>query len=89
MQYNEKLANYLKSLRIAKGFKLNSFAYKNCIEPSTLSRIENHVLEIKISVLEKISKGYDKTPSELLKDFEKSEFNQSPQSHHESQTRLS
>ena len=74
MQYNEKLADYLKSLREAKGFKLNSFAYKNCIEPSTLSRIENHILEIKISILEKIAYGYDKTPAELLKDFENSEF---------------
>lgn len=74
MQYNEKLACYIKSLREAKGFKLNSFAYKNYIEPSTLSRIENHLLEIKISVLEKIAKGFDKTPAELLKDFETSEL---------------
>lgn len=70
MQYHEKLAKYLKDLRKSKDFKLNSFAYKNFIEPSTLSRIENNLLELKMSVLEKIAKGYDKTPSELLKDFE-------------------
>ncbi len=74
MQYNEKLANYLKFIRKQKYIKLNSFAYKNGIEPSTLSRIENNLLEIKISVLEKIAKGYGKTPSQLLKDFEESEF---------------
>ena len=74
MQYNEKLANYLKFIRKQKYIKLNSFANKNGIEPSTLSRIENNLLEIKISVLEKIAKGYGKTPSQLLKDFEESEF---------------
>lgn len=72
MQYDEKLSKYLKSLRESKNISLNSFAFKNFIEPSTLSRIENNKLEIKISVLEKIAKGYDKTPSELLKDFEDS-----------------
>lgn len=70
MQYSEKLAEYIKSLRISKGIKLNSFAYKYGIEPSTLSRIENKVLELKINVLEKIANAYDKTPSEFLKDFE-------------------
>lgn len=73
MQYNERLSRYLKSLRESKNISLNSFAFKNFIVPSTLSRIENNKLEIKISVLEKIAKGYDKTPSELLKDFEDSQ----------------
>lgn len=70
MQYNQKLSKYLKKIREAKGYKLSSFAYKNGIEPSTLSRVENNLLEIKISVLEKIATGYNKTPAQLLHDFE-------------------
>ena len=73
MQYNFKLADYIKKLREDNKIKLNNFAFKSGIEPSTLSRIENKKLELKISVLEKIAKAYNKTPAEFLKDFE--EFN--------------
>lgn len=49
---------------------LNLFCEENNIEPSTLSRIENGILELKISVLVKIALGLDTTPSVLLADFE-------------------
>jgi transcriptional regulator with XRE-family HTH domain len=70
MQYN-KIGNYIKKKRINLGLSLNSFSVENEIEPSTLSRIENSKLELKISVLEKIAKGFNQTPSEFLKKFEK------------------
>jgi len=70
MQYHELLAKFIKELREENQFSLNSFAFTNEIEPSTLSRIENGKLEIKISVLSKIANGFNKTPSEFLKSFE-------------------
>lgn len=70
MQYQEKLAEYIRGLRESKKISLNSFAFKNGIEPSTLSRIENGQLELKISNLEKIANGFGLKPSEFLKTFE-------------------
>jgi transcriptional regulator with XRE-family HTH domain len=70
MQYN-KIGNYIKRKRINLGVSLNSFSVENEIEPSTLSRIENSKLELKISVLEKIANGFNQTPSEFLLEFEK------------------
>ena len=70
MQYHELLAKFIKELREEKGTSLNSFSYLNGIEPSTMSRIENAKLEIKVSMLLKIAKGFELKPSELLKIFE-------------------
>jgi transcriptional regulator with XRE-family HTH domain len=70
MQYHELLAEFIKAKRQEKKVSLNSFAIVNGIEPSTLSRIENHKLEIKIPVLFQIAEGFDMSPSELLKEFE-------------------
>ena len=73
MQYQEKLAQFIRDLRESKKISLNSFAFKNCIEPSTLSRIEKGLLELKISNLEKIAGGFNLTPAEFLKMFEEGE----------------
>lgn len=70
MQYKRQFSNFLRQLREAKNISLNYFAFKNYIEPSTLSRIEKGLLELKLSNLVKIAKGFDMTPSELLKMFE-------------------
>ena len=70
MQYHEDLSKFIRNLREAKKMSLNSFAYKNGIEPSTLSRIEKGQLELKYSNLEKIAKGFDLKPSEFLQLFE-------------------
>ena len=70
MQYQEKLSQFIRELRESKKISLNSFAFKNCIEPSTLSRIEKGLLELKISNLEKIADGFNLTPAEFLKMFE-------------------
>lgn len=73
MQYNERLSEYIRNLRKKKGISLNSFAFKNEIEPSTLSRIEKNQLELKISNLVKIANAFNRTPAEFLADFEKEE----------------
>lgn len=70
MQYNNKLAKFLKKERLKTKKSLNVFAVENEIEPSTLSRVENGLLEIKMGILVKIALGLDTTPAELLADFE-------------------
>lgn len=70
MQYHKQLAKYLKQRRLKTKKSLNVFCEENHIEPSTLSRIENGLLELKIINLVKIALGLDTTPSVLLADFE-------------------
>ena len=70
MQYHKQLSKYLKKRRLSTKKSLNVFCEENHIEPSTLSRIENGILELKLSVFVKIALGLDTTPAELLRDFE-------------------
>lgn len=70
MQYYEKLSAFIREFRESKDVTLNSFAFKNGIEPSTLSRIENGSLKLKIDNLERIANGFGLTPAEFLKLFE-------------------
>ena len=70
MQYTE-LGKYIKKKRCEMKISLNSFAIENNIEPAILSRIENQKQNIKLNVLEKIAKGFGKTPAEFLSEFEK------------------
>jgi len=72
MQETKKLGSYIRKLRENKNLSLNSFAYKNSIEPSTLSRIETGIIDPKYSMLIKIAAGFDIKVSELLKNFEDS-----------------
>ena len=72
MQETKKLGNYIRKLREAESLSLNSFSYKNGIEPSTLSRIETGIIDPKYSTLVKIAAGFNIKVSELLKDFENS-----------------
>lgn len=69
MQY-KNLGIYIKEKRQEKGYSLNSFAIANDIDSAILSRIENLKQNIKLNVLEKIAKGFDKTPAEFLLEFE-------------------
>lgn len=46
------------------------YAIANSIDSAILSRIENLKQNIKLNVLEKIAKGFDKTPAEFLLEFE-------------------
>lgn len=63
----KKLGHHIKKLRLKKKLSLENLCFKNGIEPSTLSRIENGIVEAKYLTLLKISKAFDMTLSELLK----------------------
>ena len=69
MQYFE-LGKYIKNKREYSGWTLNKFAFECDIDPAILCRIENQKQNIKLNVLEKIAKGFGKTPAELLTEFE-------------------
>lgn len=73
MQY-ENLGTYIKHRRCELNISLNQFAFSNDIDPAILSRIENLKQGVKISILEKIAHGFDKTPAEFLTEFEKTNF---------------
>ena len=64
------LRDYIKLKRTKLGFKLNNFAFKNDIEPATLSRLENKKFDLKYPVLEKIAKGFSMSPGEFLLEYE-------------------
>lgn len=70
MQNIKEIGDYIRKLREKANISLNSFAYKNGIEPSTLSRIENGHLEPKYSMLQKISKGLGLSLVEFIEGFE-------------------
>ena len=69
MQYFE-LGKFIKQMRFKNGWTLNGFAVECEIDPAILSRIENQKQNIKLNVLEKIAKGFNKTPAEFLTEFE-------------------
>lgn len=55
----KKLGKYLKILREEKGISLNLFAYENDLTTATVSRIENGLVDTKISTLIKYAKGLE------------------------------
>ncbi len=64
MEYNDEnlpknLGNYLKFLRESKGLSLNLFAYENDMTTATVSRIENGLVDTKLSTLIKYAKGLE------------------------------
>ena len=69
-----KLGKHIKTLRLNHNLSLENFCFKNAIEPSTLSRIENGIVEAKYLTLLKISKAFGLTLSELL-DFNNTNSN--------------
>ena len=70
MQYF-KLGKYIKQRREQSGWTLNKFAIECDVDSAILSRIENQKQNIKINVLEKLAKGFGKSPAEFLTEFEK------------------
>ena len=70
MEYKE-LGKYIRLKRKSNSKTLNGFALENDIEPAILSRIETLKQDIKLNILIKIAKGFNKTPAEFLTDFEK------------------
>ena len=70
MQYKD-LGLYIKNKRSELNISLNQFAFTNDIDPAILSRIENLKQGIKTNILEKIARGFKKTPAQFLTEFEK------------------
>lgn len=55
----KKLGEYLKVLREEKGISLNLFAYENDLTTATVSRIENGLVDTKITTLIKYARGLE------------------------------
>ena len=70
MQHNEHCGAFFMGKNKAKKVSLNEFSFTNDIDPAILSRIETGKQNIKLNILEKISKGFNKTPAEFLTEFE-------------------
>lgn len=62
----QKLGSRIKTLRKTKKLTLCELCYKNGLEPSTLSRIEQAIVEPKYLTLLKIASAFNMTVSELL-----------------------
>ncbi len=60
------LGKRIKSLRKSRKYTLTELCYKNGLEPSTLSRIEQAIVEPKYLTLLKIASAFKMTVSELL-----------------------
>ena len=66
---NEKLlqlGKHIKSIRKQRKLTLESLCYKNSLEPSTISRIEQGIVEPKYLTLVKLAEAYKMTISQLL-----------------------
>lgn len=60
------LGKRIKTLRKSKKYTLTEICYKNGLEPSTLSRIEQAIVEPKYLTLLKIASAFKMSVSELL-----------------------
>lgn len=66
---NEKLlqlGSHIKSIRKSKKLTLEALCYKNGLEPSTISRIEQGIVEPKYLTLVKLAEAYKIKLSQLL-----------------------
>ena len=75
MQYNN-FGKFIRHKRLSYFplISLNEFAFTNEIEPAILSRIERNLQGVKLETIEKLAKGFNMRASELLKEYEESEF---------------
>ena len=62
-----RFGQHLKKLREDKGISLNLFAFENDLSKSTISRIENGLVDPKFSTIYKISKSFEIPMDELMK----------------------
>ncbi len=72
MEQDEKkifknLGEYLKSLRLGQNKSLNIFAYENDMTTATVSRVENGLVDSKLSTLIKYAKGLEIPLENILK----------------------
>ena len=61
------LGLHIKSLRKARKLTISALCYRNNLEPSTVSRIEQGLVEAKYLTLLKIAKAFDMSLDEMLK----------------------
>ena len=66
MEKLQNLGNRIKTLRKQKKMTLCQMCYRNGLEPSTLSRIEQALVEPKYLTILKIANALDISVSELL-----------------------
>lgn len=61
-----KFGKHIKQLRKNSKQTLEALCYKNGLEPSTISRIENGVVEAKYLTLVKLAKAFNKDLKDLF-----------------------
>ena len=61
-----QLGLHLRSLRKQRKLTLESLCYKNGLEPSTISRIEQGLVDPKYLTLYKLAEAYNMSISEML-----------------------
>lgn len=66
----KKLGKKLRKLREEKNISLNTFSFQNNIQSATLSRIENGVVDPKLTTLIKISTALDVPLDRILKELD-------------------
>ncbi|MDR1113957.1 MAG: helix-turn-helix domain-containing protein [Candidatus Margulisbacteria bacterium] len=66
-EINVRLGRKITKLREASGISQERFAYENDIAKSTVARIEQGVVDARISNLERIAKGLEVSLPELLR----------------------
>jgi transcriptional regulator with XRE-family HTH domain len=66
-EINVRIGRKITKLREAKGINQERFAYENDIAKSTVARIEQGVVDARISNLERIANGLEISLSELLR----------------------
>ncbi|MDR2428176.1 MAG: helix-turn-helix domain-containing protein [Candidatus Margulisbacteria bacterium] len=66
-EINARIGRKITKLREAKGINQERFAYENDLAKSTVARIEQGVVDARISNLERIAKGLEISLSELLR----------------------
>jgi transcriptional regulator with XRE-family HTH domain len=66
-EINIRIGKKITKLREARGITLEKLAYENDISKSTVARIEQGVVDARISNLERIATGLEISLSELLR----------------------
>lgn len=61
-----QLGLHLRNLRKQRKLTLESLCYKNGLEPSTISRIEQGLVDSKYLTLYKLAEAYNMSISEML-----------------------
>lgn len=75
MQY-DNFGKFIRTKREAliPKVSLNRFALDNDIEPAILCRVETQQQDVKLNIIAKIAKGFNMKISELLAEYESTNF---------------